>query len=513
MSKPLWRKNFDIKRIDWQMPYPGLESFYKNVYDLLGKHYLTKCIWIYENLNNPATYFLKKDLRNIVNKTLEFVLKKPKQVDIMHKKTIADNKKYFKLSHKIEGLALDGLTMAELVKWYKKIIDLQVTSHGRSICTTWFLDSDGEDFTKFLLRYLAGQIKQGENKFNLAEVFSVLTTPKQESLARKEEKELLILVNELKNNAEDWNIFCTEPLENLVTRWASLSSQARLLIERHYLRWRWTPYTYIGPAYELDYYLELIAGLAKEDVNVTAKLQMFKNQADTVIKQQKELFKLLKINLLNQHYFKIAQDIVFIKGYRKDCLYYGCFERDLILAEIAKRIGLSIMQIKYLSPAEVVKAAQAKKFNSTIPNKRMKFCVIYLNNGKNQSFVGQAAKKFLNKHKFEKVKVSVSNNLCGTCACPGRATGVVKVINLPEDMVKMRVGDIMLAHTTFPSLVPAMKKASAIVTEDGGITCHAAIVARELKIPCIVGVKDLLQNLLDGDMVEVDATSGKVLRK
>ena len=77
-------------------------------------------------------------------------------------------------------------------------------------------------------------------------------------------------------------------------------------------------------------------------------------------------------------------------------------------------------------------------------------------------------------------------------------------------MGKMNQGDIMVAHTTFPSLVPAMKKAVAIITEDGGITCHAAIVARELKTPCVTGIKTITQVLKDGDEIEVDADNGLV---
>jgi pyruvate,water dikinase len=63
---------------------------------------------------------------------------------------------------------------------------------------------------------------------------------------------------------------------------------------------------------------------------------------------------------------------------------------------------------------------------------------------------------------------------------------------------------------TRPEFVPLMKKAIAIVTDEGGITCHAAIVSRELKKPCIIGTKVATQVLKDGDMVEVDANSGIV---
>ncbi len=73
-----------------------------------------------------------------------------------------------------------------------------------------------------------------------------------------------------------------------------------------------------------------------------------------------------------------------------------------------------------------------------------------------------------------------------------------------------KIGDILLSQATSPDLLPAMKKAAAIVTEQGGITSHAAIVSRELGIPCVIGTKIATKVLKDGDLVEVDANRGIV---
>jgi len=77
-------------------------------------------------------------------------------------------------------------------------------------------------------------------------------------------------------------------------------------------------------------------------------------------------------------------------------------------------------------------------------------------------------------------------------------------------MVKMRQGDVLVSGSTNPDLLPAMKKAAAFVTDIGGITSHAAIVARELRIPCVVGAKIATKVLKDGDKVNVDANHGIV---
>lgn len=98
----------------------------------------------------------------------------------------------------------------------------------------------------------------------------------------------------------------------------------------------------------------------------------------------------------------------------------------------------------------------------------------------------------------------------GTKASLGCAQGVAKVVRGIKEMDKVEVGDIIVANTTRPDLMPALRKCIAIVTDHGGVTSHAAIVSRELKIPCIVGTKIATEVVRDGDLVEVDADEGIV---
>ena len=98
----------------------------------------------------------------------------------------------------------------------------------------------------------------------------------------------------------------------------------------------------------------------------------------------------------------------------------------------------------------------------------------------------------------------------GRPAYGGKIKGKVRVINQISDFSKMRSNDILVSVMTRPELLPAVKKAAALVTDEGGITCHAAIISRELKIPCIVGTQVATSVLKDGDMVEVDANKGIV---
>ena len=98
----------------------------------------------------------------------------------------------------------------------------------------------------------------------------------------------------------------------------------------------------------------------------------------------------------------------------------------------------------------------------------------------------------------------------GLGAGPGRATGEVRVLLSPDSDNGFERGDVLVAEMTSPDWVPLMKKAAAIVTDGGGMTCHAAIVSREMGLPCIVGTRVATKVLKDNMVVTVDATQGIV---
>ncbi len=100
--------------------------------------------------------------------------------------------------------------------------------------------------------------------------------------------------------------------------------------------------------------------------------------------------------------------------------------------------------------------------------------------------------------------------LKGLGASPGVATGKVKVILSEDEISKVEEGDILVTTMTTPDMVPAMKRAAAIVTDEGGMTCHAAIVSRELGVPAVVGTKEATRVLKDGMIVTVDGEKGVV---
>jgi pyruvate,water dikinase len=100
--------------------------------------------------------------------------------------------------------------------------------------------------------------------------------------------------------------------------------------------------------------------------------------------------------------------------------------------------------------------------------------------------------------------------ISGLGATPGRASGEVKIIEGADELDKVGEGDIIVAQMTTPDMVPAMKRASGIVTDEGGTTSHAAIVSRELGVPAVVGAETASTDLSDGQLVTIDGEKGSV---
>ncbi|MGC2372335.1 MAG: phosphoenolpyruvate synthase [Solirubrobacteraceae bacterium] len=101
--------------------------------------------------------------------------------------------------------------------------------------------------------------------------------------------------------------------------------------------------------------------------------------------------------------------------------------------------------------------------------------------------------------------------LHGLGGAPGSAVGPARILASPADGTRLGDGDVLVTHMTAPDWLPLLRRAAGVVTDSGGMTCHAAIVSRELGIPCVVGTGEATRKLRDGEIVTVDATNGLVL--
>jgi phosphoenolpyruvate synthase/pyruvate phosphate dikinase len=203
---------------------------------------------------------------------------------------------------------------------------------------------------------------------------------------------------------------------------------------------------------------------------------------------------------------EISHQFAYLKDMRDD------YRRPAYLAfkpfwkEVAKRTGLSVIQTNQLMADELVTALNkpSEKFKE-LAQKRISAYALKLHNGKFKIYSGKMAsykiaKLVSTKHQTKEIK--------GQSAFGGKTTGRAVIINHQSEFKKFRKNDILVTVMTHPEFLPIMRQAKAIVTDEGGITCHAAITAREFKVPCITGTRIATKVFKDGNIIEVDANKG-----
>jgi pyruvate,water dikinase len=102
------------------------------------------------------------------------------------------------------------------------------------------------------------------------------------------------------------------------------------------------------------------------------------------------------------------------------------------------------------------------------------------------------------------------DRITGTPASPGEATGIARVVRGPDDFARVTAGDVLVCATTTPAWTPLFPSLGALVTDTGGILCHAAVVAREYGLPAVGGAVAATTGVPDGALVRVDGATGEV---
>ena len=205
-----------------------------------------------------------------------------------------------------------------------------------------------------------------------------------------------------------------------------------------------------------------------------------------------------KLGLEDDPLIEMYQELLYIKDKRDEYRREGFYYILPLLQEISRRANISVPDLGYILPAEI-------RSSNCIPliEQRKQGYTVELKN----DLIIKAGKEA--KFRTEE-NVEIGTSIKGTCGAPGKVKGIIQKIRKKEEISLFKRGNILVATTTDPSHISAMHKATAFITDEGGITCHAAIVARELQKPCLVGTKNAMKVLQDGDFVEVNATTGTI---
>lgn len=212
----------------------------------------------------------------------------------------------------------------------------------------------------------------------------------------------------------------------------------------------------------------------------------------------------VKLDVKHSRIIDLIKQGMYTKNERNAIYFKSKAIINKFLKVASKEISVNKELIKYFPCSDIIKSLRVGRNNLITQSDSAGLLII---NGNRYT-----VPKSENFTKFKKQSRNVKKTvmLKGQPAMTGKHVGTVVIVNKVLDMKKVKNNDVVVSHATSPNLVPALKTSGAIVSEMGGITSHAAIISRELKKPCIIGIKHATQVLKDGDKVEVNADKGTV---
>lgn len=227
--------------------------------------------------------------------------------------------------------------------------------------------------------------------------------------------------------------------------------------------------------------------------------------------KQVEVDIVLKNHRLKENPLWFFSQLTYWREHRKKINLMGIHVLDFVLSAVEEKTGIQKKYLHYLSFDEMDNVLKGLIPSATLERRYKDGILVTILGDGYKIFEGVEANSI--KEDLEALLSGEARKipiLTGQTASQGYAKGVARIILTQEDFGKFIEGEVLVTSMTRPEFVPLMKKAVAIVTNEGGITCHAAIVSRELGKPCVIGTKNATQVIKDGDLVEVRANHGTV---
>jgi phosphohistidine swiveling domain-containing protein len=357
-----------------------------------------------------------------------------------------------------------------------------------------------------IVELLSQLIRERDVQRSVAECFSVLVGPNRPSIRQRERLDFFALVNTavaaLGREGEDQNSRGGVLVE---------CPEFEVALSRHHEEYSWMAFDYEGPAIPIsafrDEVLQFMAD-ARDPDEERRQLLAALEEAGT---ERAGLERLLSINEHDELNIAIgmAREFTDWKRESQELLFRSYFALDHLLTQLAQKAQIDRSLLRCLLPSEM-----DEFFLSSNPPEeeliaRRTECLLVFEPGEITVLTPPESREKLATLVAPPI-TEAEDGLRGLGAYPGLITGPARLVESIEDLGKVNPGDVMVSSKTNPNLVVAMKRCAAIVTDYGGLTCHAAILSHELMVPTVVGTRVATRAIRDGDTVRVDADSGIV---
>lgn len=488
----------------WKTCYlEGKNAYRRNLYSV--------CIYSFVN-NYTFEWAPIDEAKKVLDWTIKKYKKDKKYFSLKYKEFLKVSSEIKEIFTEIQKEGLRGYKNNDLKKLLIKILYLGKKQYGYALLPEGIDTLSVQDYLDLL---------PGIELENVLEITHVLSTPEELSFIEKEKLDLLKLTREIFGNSKVKRVIAKKSLKG-----AKKFPDFFKKLERHTQNYFWIQNSFRGAVYlDSKYFLNSIAELIKTKAlkEIKEEIKELTNKQKIAVSTRLKLYKNYKLSQKTKFFFELVRYFTLLQDKRKENIQRLVFCIDQMFNEIKRKSKISKSEIDNYSITEVRELLEkGKRVSKRKLNERKKTVFFsYLKNGqiKTDYLFGKKADLVLDFFKKKREEISSRKEIKGFVASIGgdRNMLIKGRVRIVFDPIKdtFKKGEILVTGMTRPEFVPLMKNAKAIVTNEGGITTHAAIISRELKMPCIIGTKIATDVLHNGDYIQLDLKEGviKILKK
>ena len=495
------------KKIEWQeyirsgATYhhciPPFEAFSFGIKKYFGQG--VKYLMGYFKGDTLFWYYDKEDLYEVGKRVVEKLTTSKKFENDFFKLWDKKTKEALGFIKKNTPEKLVKISKQELIKTYKKYAQMILDWYSLSMSIDGTDEALMIDITQGVKDILKKQLKKRYTEKEFVRVYNILTLPSYPSYINDERKLILEIIKDIsrgkiKEGTPEFNR-CVQRIANIFW-WTELGwprAKGKTILD----------------------IIKAVKEVRKSKIDVEEELKRMSDYEKNTKAQKQNLEKKYHFqkNRKLSEWLRLSDKLVEYHDYRKEVQMKGNFWEYEILDEISKRTKTSLKLLDWCEPNEIIMLLEKGKFNESEISQRSSRFLCFNIEGKITKLSGKAAER--EHERILGLEVEETRDLQGMSASGGKVVGEAFVAITTSSALKIKKGQILVTGMTTPDFVPAMRKAAAIVTDEGGITCHAAIVSRELSLPCVIGTKYATRLIKSGDIIEVAANHGvvKILKK
>jgi len=430
----------------------------------------------------------------------------PKKISATLKKWSKIVKDFEKELGRVDSINLYNLSNSSLLAEFNRF--------NEELSKFWGISLTVEPYTPFIDLYYFPKFEKmvGEAK-KAREAFSVLTSPTRISFIGEERRDMLKIVMEFLSDEKQKKKILEKNNDAFLSEIKNKNPRFFKAMEKHQQKYFWIQNSYVEwQVLSIKDFFGFLKDVVKEH-----SLEKLKNELEkledqkSLAKKQDALASELNLHSETIKEVKYIQTLTWLKDDRKRIILMMLHRQYMFILEFSRRAGIEPKVFAYASIYEIPQILKKEFPVEELKNRRNQCLHVAQIYNRQSIIMGKEAEEFKVKV-LENRSSKSGEQILGIVACRGTEAvvmGKAKVILNPKDQT-IDSDNILITSMTRPEFLPLMKIAKGFVTNEGGITCHAAIIAREMNKPCIIGTENATRLFHTGDEIELRMNHGIV---